>query len=195
MCDFSQYYLEPKMQYYTKEVISLRIISGKYKGKMIKGFHIDGTRPTMDRVKESLFAMIQTKIKGANCLDLYAGSGALGLEALSMGAKSCVFVDQNKIAIQTIRENTKGIDQVTILELDAFQLHKRVTDSFDLIFLDPPYPLHLIGKTLQYLEEKNFLKEGSIIVCEYEEEFFQTEPYYVLKERSYGKTNIKILKK
>ena len=88
----------------------MRVISGKYKGKKLQGFDIDGTRPTMDRVKESLFATIQNKIEDANCLDLFAGSGALGIEALSMNAKSCDFVDNNPIAIKTIRENLINIE-------------------------------------------------------------------------------------
>lgn len=83
----------------------MKIISGKYKGRNIIGYDIEGTRPTMDRVKESLFAMIQNYIKDSNCLDLFSGSGNLGLEALSEGAKSCTFIDENKIAIKTIKNN------------------------------------------------------------------------------------------
>ena len=81
----------------------MKIISGKYKGRNIVGYDINGTRPTMDRVKESLFAMIQNYIDNSNCLDLFAGSGNLGLEALSNGASSCTFIDNNKIAIKTIK--------------------------------------------------------------------------------------------
>ena len=89
----------------------MRIISGKYKGKKLKGFNIEGTRPTMDRVKESLFGMIQTYIPGSIVLDLFAGSGALGLEAISNGAKKCYLIDNNQIAIQTIKENSRNIDE------------------------------------------------------------------------------------
>ena len=83
----------------------MKIISGKYKGRNIIGFDIVGTRPTMDRVKESLFAMIQNYIDNSNCLDLFAGSGNLGLEAMSEGASACTFIDSNKVAVKTINEN------------------------------------------------------------------------------------------
>ena len=97
-------------------MVKLRIISGKYKGRNLKGFDIDGTRPTMDRVKESLFAMIQREVKDANCLDLFAGSGALGIEALSNGANSCVFVDKNKIAININFQQQAGF-QILLLSV------------------------------------------------------------------------------
>ena len=87
----------------------MRVISGKYKGLEIKGHDIVGTRPTMDRVKESLFASIQNKVKGSVCLDLFAGTGALGIEALSMGANSCYFIDVNKVATKTLENNLKKL--------------------------------------------------------------------------------------
>lgn len=173
----------------------LRIISGKYKGRTLKGFDIDGTRPTMDRVKESLFAMIQSQIKNAQCLDLYAGSGSLGLEALSNGAISCTFVEQNKIALKTLKGNIKGIDGAIIIESDAFQIHQKIDTTFDVVFLDPPYHEHLIQPTLHYLLEHRLLNTEAIIVCEYEEEKFLCEAFETIKERKYGKKNIKILKK
>ena len=89
----------------------MRIISGKYKGKKLNGFTIEGTRPTMDRVKESLFAMIQTNLNEAIVLDLFAGSGALGLEAISNGAKTCYLIDNNIEAIKTIKENSLNIKE------------------------------------------------------------------------------------
>ena len=89
----------------------MRIISGKYRGKKLKGFDIAGTKPTMDRVKESLFAMIQNKVLDSVCLDLFAGSGALGIEAISMGALECDFVDNSKEAIKMLKENTKDITE------------------------------------------------------------------------------------
>lgn len=172
----------------------MRIISGKYKGRVLKGFDIEGTRPTMDRVKESLFALISPYIKGSNCLDLYAGSGALGIEALSNGAISSTFVEKNKIAIKTIKENTKGINGVTIIESDAFQIHNKIKETFDLVFLDPPYHEQLLKPTLNYLLEHQLLKEDAIIVCEYEEEEFYYDQFEQLKERKYGSKKIKILK-
>ncbi len=172
----------------------LRIISGIYKGRNLKGFDIDGTRPTMDRVKESLFAMIQNDLKGANCLDLYAGSGALGIEALSNGASQVTLVDQNKMAIEIMKENIKGMESVAIIHTDALKLHEHIKQKFNLVFLDPPYHKQLIGPTLQYLKEQDFLEAGAIVVCEYEEEKFDCDDFSLLKERMYGKKCIKILK-
>lgn len=172
----------------------MRIISGKYKGRALKGFDIDGTRPTMDRVKESLFAMIQNEVKNSTCLDLYAGSGALGIEALSNGALSCLFVDNNKIAINTIKENTKMIDGAYVINSDAFEIHQKVTEQYNLVFLDPPYHLHLIDKSLSYLIEHNLLKEDAIIVCEYEEEEFSNDNFEEKKRKKYGNKWVKILK-
>ena len=87
----------------------MKVIQGKHKGTILKGFDIDGTRPTMDRVKESLFAMIQNRINDSIVLDLFAGSGNLGIEALSMGAKECFFVDKNGIACKTIKTNLEKV--------------------------------------------------------------------------------------
>ena len=172
----------------------LRIISGIYKGRNLKGFDIDGTRPTMDRVKESLFAMIQNDIKGSNCLDLYAGSGALGIEAFSNGANQVTLVDQNQVAINIMKENIKGMESITIIHSDAFKLHNYTNQKFNLVFLDPPYHKELIGPTLQYLKEHDFLEKEAIIVCEYEEEDFNYDGFTLLKMRKKKKKNIKILK-
>ena len=88
----------------------MRVISGLYKGRNLKGFDIDGTRPTMDRVKESIFSSIQNYLDEAICLDLFSGSGNLGIEALSNGADTCYFVDINKKAINTIKENIDSLN-------------------------------------------------------------------------------------
>ena len=88
----------------------MHIISGKYRGKKLKGFEVDGTRPTMDRVKESLFGMIQSYVGDSRVLDLFAGSGALGLEAISNGAREAYLVDNNIEAIKVIRDNIKNMD-------------------------------------------------------------------------------------
>ena len=103
----------------------MRVISGFLKKREIKGYDIDGTRPTMDRVKESMFAMIQDYIKEKICLDLFAGSGNLGIEAISNGAKKCYFVDNNKIAINTINENIKNLG----IEKKCEVLHKDYMDA------------------------------------------------------------------
>ena len=96
----------------------MRVISGKYKGKKLIGFDIDGTRPTMDRVKESIFSMIQKDILNKTVLDLFSGSGSLGIEAISNKASMCYFVDNNKLLIDIIRKNTTNMNGVNIIKDD-----------------------------------------------------------------------------
>jgi 16S rRNA (guanine(966)-N(2))-methyltransferase RsmD len=172
----------------------MRVISGKYKGKNLVGFDIDGTRPTMDRVKESMFAMIQNKINGSIVLDLFAGSGSLGIEALSNGAKSIYFVDNNIELINIIKKNTAGMDNVNIIKSDykdALNNFKNI--KFDIIFLDPPYKLNLINDSIKQIVKNDLLSSNGIIVCEYENEEIITN-LELLKFRSYGNKNIKIFK-
>jgi len=177
---------------------NVRVISGKYKGKKLNGFDIDGTRPTMDRVKESLFASIQNYVKDSNVLDLFAGSGSLGIEALSMGSKSCTFVDHNKIVYDILKENTKGIDNCTIIKKDykdALLDFKNAKSRFDLILLDPPYNFNLINDCLEKIYEYNLLSENGIIVCEYETEKLETDKFELIKEKRYGSKFVNIYKK
>jgi len=175
----------------------MRVISGKYKGKKLIGFDIDGTRPTMDRVKESLFGIIQNNIKDSVVLDLFAGSGSLGIEALSNGANSCYFFDNNIELINIIKRNTIDIEGVHIMKSDyknSLELLKNSNIKFDIVFLDPPYKLNLINECLNKIYEYNLLKEDGIIICEYENEIIETNKFELFKEKSYGSKNIKIYK-
>jgi len=175
----------------------MRVISGKYKGKKIDGFDIEGTRPTMDRVKESLFGSIQNYIKNSTCLDLFAGSGSLGIEALSNGAKCCHFVDNGLVAYKVLEKNLSSIEEEKYLyKMDyekALEMFKEKNIKFDIIFLDPPYALNLINKSLEKIKEYNLLQEDGIIVCEYEQEKINTD-YTCIKDKKYGSTYISIYK-
>lgn len=172
----------------------MRIISGKYKGKKLNGFNIEGTRPTMDRVKESLFGMIQTYIPDSIVLDLFAGSGALGLEAVSNGAKECYLIDNNIEAIKTIKENSQNFEeQLNIIYIDYKKFLKTTNKKFDIIFLDPPYKEKQLDTSLRIIEERGLLNENGIVICEYE----IGEPHTnleLIKEKSYGPKKIKIYK-
>ena len=173
----------------------MRVISGKYKGRKLKGFEIEGTRPTMDRIKESLFGMIQDEVRDSVCLDLFAGSGALGIEALSNGAKYCDFIDYNNKAINIIGENTLNIDEDFRIVNSDYEKYLKGTDKkYDIIFLDPPYDSNLINKALKLILAGDLLSDRGIIICEYENEDIVTD-LKIIKEKNYGLKNIKIFKK
>ena len=173
----------------------MHIISGKYRGKKLKGFEVDGTRPTMDRVKESLFGMIQSYVGDSRVLDLFAGSGALGLEAISNGAREAYLVDNNIEAIKVIRDNIKNMDDdIKVIKSDYKKFLKETNEKFDIIFLDPPYRKGLMGKALRVIEERDLLKEGGLVVCEYEYDDFETN-LDLFKEKSYGLKKNKIFKR
>lgn len=175
----------------------MRIISGKYKGREIKGYNIEGTRPTMDRVKESLFASIQNYVKGSICLDLFAGSGGLGIEALSEGAQSCYFVDNNKIVIDILKKNLTSLkveEDYFLIKKDYVEALKTFDMKFDIIFLDPPYHLNMMNNAIDLINENNLLNDGGIIVCEYEEGTVNCD-LQILKEKRYGSKNVTIFKK
>lgn len=175
----------------------MRIISGKYKGLVLKEYNIVGTRPTMDRVKESLFSMIQNEIKDKTCLDLFAGSGSLGIEALSNGALECYFVDKNPIIIKNLKRNLEKINEKTyVYNLDymkALEMFKNKSIKFDIIFLDPPYNLKYISKTIETLIKYDLLNHNSYIICEYQDEIITTD-LQIFKEKKYGDKYIKIYK-
>lgn len=178
----------------------MKIIQGKYKGRTLKGFDIEGTRPTMDRVKESLFAMIQNKINNSIVLDLFSGSGNLGIESLSMNAKDVVFVDKNRICFKTIKKNLSMINEEReVLNLDYIEALKILKEKykFDIIFLDPPYKGDLIEKSINLICEYDLLNENGIVVCE-TDDINKIKIPNVLKEvknRKYGEKIVVILKK
>ena len=176
----------------------MRIISGKYKGKKILGYNINGTRPTMDRVKESLFATIQNNIRDSICLDLFAGSGSLGIEALSNGAKMCYFVEKNDEIFKILKNNLNDINESILIKDDyknALNSFVKKNIKFDIIFLDPPYKLCLINNILNFISEHNLLNENGIIVCEYEKEYISTNSFSEIKTKKYGDKMVTYYKK
>ena len=147
----------------------MRVISGKARGISLKTPDGMLTRPTADRVKEAMFSIIQFDIPGAKVLDLFAGTGQLGIEALSRGATSAVFIDQNKNANQLIRENlkkTKLDDSATVIQSDYLQYLLRCNERFNIVFLDPPYAEEFLENSLKIITEIDILQTGGIIVCE-----------------------------
>lgn len=150
----------------------MKVISGILKGRNIEGYNIEGTRPTMDRVKESLFSMIQNYIENAVVLDLFAGSGALAIEAISNGANSAYLVDNNIKCIQAINKNINNFNienKTNIIKDDyknALNLFKNKNIKFDIIFLDPPYKNKDIPNIITFIIKNGLLNKKGIIVCE-----------------------------
>lgn len=148
----------------------MRIISGKARGTKLNTLEGLETRPTLDRIKESLFNILQNRIYGAKVLDLFAGSGALGLETLSRGADVAVFCDNSYQAIQIIKENvskTHFENQAKIFKKDFKEiLNSLKNERFDIIFLDPPYESDLDLDALEIIIENNMLSDEGIIILE-----------------------------
>lgn len=175
----------------------MRVISGKYKGKNLEGYNVFGTRPTMDRVKESLFGTIQNYVKNSISLDLFAGSGALGIETLSNEGKICYFVDNGREIKKFLQNNLKGIEGAKYLDLDyrkALEWFKTQEIKFDIIFLDPPYHEHLINSSIELIKKYDLLNSNGIIVCEYVDESIKDYGYQLLKNKKYGDKYISIYK-
>lgn len=145
----------------------LRIISGICRGCRLFPVKSDKTRPTSDRVKESLFNIIQAEIKDSDVLDLFSGSGALGLEALSRGARKADFVDCSGSAISSIYKN---IDKTRLLNARVFKsdycIFLKAAGVYDIIFLDPPYNMGFLKSALRVIAENRTLKSNGIVVCE-----------------------------
>ena len=147
----------------------MRVITGKARGVQLKTPDGMTTRPTTDRVKEALFSIIQFDIPTAKVLDLFGGTGQLGIEALSRGAKSAVFVDAGEPACRLIRENlkkTKLESDAKVVRADYLDYLKRCREKFDIIFLDPPYAEVFLENALKCITEIDILESGGIIVAE-----------------------------
>ena len=147
----------------------MRVISGKARGVVLKTPEGMLTRPTADRVKEALFSIIQFELPGARVLDLFGGTGQLGIEAISRGAKSAVFVDAREEACRLIRENLKRArmePEGKVIRADYLEYLKRCRESFDIILLDPPYAEVFLENSLKMITEIDILQSGGIIVTE-----------------------------
>lgn len=152
----------------------MRVISGTAKGTKLNSIESLSTRPTLDRVKEALFNIIQTHLQDSNVLDLFAGSGALGIECLSRGAKHCTFCDKSYESVKMLKKNlqkTKFENKGTILINDYKKcLHSLNRNKFDIIFIDPPYKLDIGVQSINLILEYDILAKDGIIILETDEE-------------------------
>ena len=179
----------------------MRVIAGSARGTVLKtpdGMH---TRPTADRVKEALFSILQFELPGASVLDLFGGTGQLGIEALSRGAKRAVFVDEREDACRLIKENlkrTKFTEQATVLRSDYAVYLKKCSEKFDIILLDPPYAEVFLENSLNLITEIDILQSGGIIVTERpldKDLLVEFSGYKCSKDYKYGKILLTLFRK
>ncbi len=176
----------------------MRVIGGRLKGKKLNGISSisnSSLRPTSDRVKENIFNILSHKfhlnLDGIKVLDLFAGTGSLGFESLSRGARSVTFVENDQYACRLIKENAKTLGVESSIELkkeDCFNLGLNQEEPFRLIFIDPPYGKRLGERVVNNIIERNWLRKGSLIVWEESTELSNLDELRVLDIRKYGET-------
>ena len=179
----------------------MRIISGLARGRKLKEPQGLDTRPTTDKVKESLFNIIQFELEGRRVLDLFAGTGQLGLEALSRGAEHCTFVDQRREAAALVKENIRLCrfeDRTRVAQEEAQWFLRSCGERFDVIFLDPPYKTDLLNQCIEKIAAFDILREHGIIVCESGADWSVptlTPPYEAGREYRYGQIKLTVCRR
>ncbi len=175
----------------------MRVITGSARGRRLKELTGMETRPTTDKVKESLFSIIQFDIEGRRVLDLFAGTGQLGIEALSRGAASAVFIDRRADAVRLVKGNLElcGLSDRASVRCGDAMSYLRSGEKFDLIFLDPPYAAGLLGPALEEIARFDICREHGIIVTESALETALpalAPPYTLYREYRYGKIKLTV---
>jgi len=175
----------------------MRIITGSAKGKKLVSLEGDATRPTSERIKEAIFSSIQFDVEGRRVLDLFAGSGQMGFEALSRGAEKATFIDLSREAMEIVKQNAKitgFFDKSHFLVSDWRNYIRKASgrEQFDLVFVDPPYAMECCADAAAYLAKTELIIPGAIVVLESgEEEIDMADPrlsgYSVIKSTHYGK--------
>ena len=180
-----------------KESFALRVISGSLRGLKLDSLAGTDTRPTLDRVKEALFSMLFDKVADSCGLDLFAGSGALGIELMSRYGKECVFVDSSADACAVIERNiakARLTDRVSLERCDALSYVSRTSKKFDIVFMDPPYMSGLYERALGIIKERSLLNSGGVVVCECIAGYTPPAPgYSIIKDKTYGKVRLLVL--
>ncbi len=165
----------------------MRIIGGKYRGKVLAAFKGNDIRPTADRVKESLFNILAPEISGANVLDLFCGSGSVGLEAISRGADYVVFNDVSKDSLAVLKKNCAALRvEPRICNLDYRELLRSIDVTFDVIYIDPPYKSGFGKDALERIAARNLLNTGGVAVLESDRPFEGDVGLVKYDERKYG---------
>jgi 16S rRNA (guanine966-N2)-methyltransferase len=177
----------------------LRIIGGRWRGRKLTFASLPGLRPTPDRVRETLFNWLSPDIHGSRCLDLYAGSGALGLEAASRGAARVVLVDAAREVVSSLREQvaTLNASQVEIVQADAQQWLRGPAETFDIVFLDPPFAAGLLTTAMQLIEANGWLAPEAFVYIEAEKGASLELPpgWYIYREKTAGQVDYRLIKR
>ncbi len=177
-----------------RKVFAMRVITGSARGRRLSAPAGMDVRPTSDKVKEAVFSVVQFDLPGSAVLDLFAGSGQLGIEALSRGANSCVFVDNSRVSVETARENINAAgfkNEATVMNSDAEQYLRMCRQTFDVAFVDPPYKKGLIEKVMPLL--CGHMSGRGTVLCEHEKGLILPESFGGLvrqKTYRYGKTEV-----
>ncbi len=170
----------------------MRIIAGKHRGRVLKEFKGRDIRPTSDRCKEALFNIFQADIAGSRFLDLFSGTGNMGIEAISRGASEVVFVDNSKESLSLIKANLEMVkEKGVVIDLDALSFVKSTDKTFDIIFLDPPYALD-VHDILEEIKTRNLLTENGVIIYEHGGNHVDFSGLKKIDERNYGIATIDI---
>ena len=169
----------------------VRIIAGQYRGRKLPVLMADGLRPTTDRVKETVFNWLMPYLVDSSCLDCYSGSGSLGFEALSRGAKSITFFELNSAAAKQLDANISLLKatKATVEKGNCLDLLAKASDKFDLVFIDPPFRQNLASKTAELLNKQSLLNDNAIIYVETESEITNLQlpiNWQLLKEKVSG---------
>ena len=174
----------------------MRIIAGNYKGKPLKELKHDHIRPTADKVKQALFTKFQFEIEGARVLDLFCGTGGLGIEAISRGAGEVVFVDKNPKSTMLTKENLNSIKvDAKVYTVSYEKALSKLDGKFDLILVDPPYKSGIYEDVINLIFEKNLLaEEGSIVVEHAKEDVFDFDCFEIYDQKRYGTIMLTFLK-
>ena len=176
----------------------MRVITGTARGRRLNELKGKETRPTTDRVKEGIFNIIQFDIEGRRVLDLFGGTGQLGIECLSRGAAHATFVDARTDAVKLIRENlalTALTNRATVLTADYATVLSGAVEKYDLVFLDPPYETKLLERSLELISQFDILRKHGIIICESPQEKSLPDlsaPYGKYREYRYGKIKVTV---